>query len=42
MVTGWKKIGSDWYYFDSSGVMQAGKWIGKYHVDSSGKWDATR
>ena len=32
LVTGWKKIGGNWYYFDSSGNMKTG-W-----VSSGGKW----
>lgn len=34
MLTGWKQIGSKWYYFSKSGAMQKGKWIGNYYVGS--------
>ena len=36
-VTGWKKINSVWYYFNSAGVMQTSQWIGNYYVGSDGK-----
>ena len=36
-VTGWKKINSVWYYFNSVGVMQTSQWIGNYYVGSDGK-----
>ena len=40
MVTGWKKIGSYWYYFNDSGHMQTG-WLQRgstwYYLDSEGK-----
>ena len=26
MVTGWQKVGTKWYYFDTSGAMQTG-WL---------------
>ena len=39
MVIDWAKIGSDWYYFNSSGVMQTGRLYDKgyeyYLADSS-------
>lgn len=35
-VTGWKEINSAWYYFDSSGIMQASQWIGNYYVQADG------
>ena len=35
-VTGWKKIGNYWYYFNQSGVLQTGKWVGDYYVNSRG------
>ncbi|MGP1504047.1 MAG: hypothetical protein ACTTIR_00250 [Eggerthia catenaformis] len=42
MATGWIKDKGAWYYLESSGAMSANKWIGKYHVNGSGKWDKTR
>ena len=35
-VTGWKQIGSNWYYFNSSGVMAANQWIGNYYLETDG------
>lgn len=37
MVTGWKQIGSDWYYFNDSGVMVKDAWVGNYYFESDGK-----
>ena len=42
LAKGWKKIRGKYYYFNQSGVMQANKWIGRYHVNASGVWDKTR
>ena len=30
------------YWVDADGVMAVNTWVGKYHVNSSGKWDGTR
>ena len=38
MTTGWKWIGSHWYYFDKNGVLATDTWIGDYYVDESGAW----
>ena len=35
-VTGWKKINSVWYYFNSAGVMQTSQWVGNYYVLADG------
>lgn len=35
---GWHYINNQWYYMYSSGVMASNTWIGRYYVDSSGKW----
>ena len=37
MVTGWKQIGLDWYYFNDSGVMVKDAWVGNYYFESDGK-----
>ncbi len=45
MLTGWNKITttmsgqatSNFYYFNSSGVLQKNKWVGNYYVGSEGK-----
>ncbi|MGI6094401.1 MAG: cell wall hydrolase [Lachnospiraceae bacterium] len=37
MVTGWYKLGSDWYYLQGSGAMASATWIGDYYVQSNGK-----
>ena len=36
MVTGWKQVGSTWYFFNSSGIMAKNKWVGDYYFDNSG------
>ena len=36
MTTGWQTIGGKYYYFESSGVMAANKWVGNYYLTSSG------
>lgn len=34
----WVKVGTDYYYFDASGVMQTSRWINnKYYVKENGK-----
>ncbi len=39
MVTGWKQIKNEWYYFDESGAMQKDTIIdGIYYVDANGVW----
>ena len=42
MKTGWLKQGRTWYYLKGSGAMATNQWIGRYHVNASGKWDKTR
>jgi exopolysaccharide biosynthesis protein len=41
MATGWKKIGSYYYYFSKSsnnpGVMAKSTWVGNYYVDANGR-----
>ena len=40
MVTGWLKIGNDYYYLKSSGAMTTGWWQmdnGWFYADTSGK-----
>ncbi|NCC44536.1 MAG: hypothetical protein EOM18_13380, partial [Clostridia bacterium] len=33
-----QRIGSAWYYMDSTGAMASDTWIGTYYVDASGAW----
>ncbi|NGM16637.1 hypothetical protein GMI70_01205 [Eggerthellaceae bacterium zg-893] len=42
MLTGWQKVGGKWYYMDASGAMASNTWVGRYWVDGSGVWTATR
>ncbi|NGM16937.1 hypothetical protein GMI70_02760 [Eggerthellaceae bacterium zg-893] len=42
MLTGWQKVGGKWYYMDASGAMAENEWVGRYWVDGSGVWTATR
>lgn len=44
MVTGWKQIDGDWYYFGgkNDGSLKTNTWIGKYWVDADGKWDKSK
>ncbi|NGM18004.1 hypothetical protein GMI70_08395 [Eggerthellaceae bacterium zg-893] len=42
MLTGWQKVGGKWYYMDASGAMASNEWVGRYWVDGSGVWTATR
>ena len=37
MVTGWKQIGSNWYYFNASGAMVKSAWQGNYYLEADGK-----
>ena len=37
-VTGWKQIGSTYYYLYENGRMAADTWIGEYYVNASGAW----
>ena len=37
-VTGWKQIGSTYYYLYEDGRMAADTWIGEYYVNASGAW----
>ena len=36
MVTGWKQIQSNWYYFNASGVMVKNAWQGAYYFGADG------
>lgn len=40
----WQKINGKWYYLGAAndGTMAANCWIGRYYVDGSGAWVATR
>ncbi|NHM15814.1 hypothetical protein GMI69_03890 [Eggerthellaceae bacterium zg-887] len=42
MLTGWQQVGGKWYYMDASGAMAENEWVGRYWVDGSGVWTATR
>ena len=43
MATGWLSLNGTWYYLiPGSGAMAASTWVGPYHVNASGAWDATR
>ncbi len=42
MLTGWQKVGGKWYYMDASGAMAENEWVGRYWVNGSGVWTATR
>lgn len=37
MVTGWKQISGDWYYFNDSGSMQKKVWVEDYYLQNDGK-----
>ena len=37
MVTGWRQIKSDWYLFNSSGMMVKDQWSGNYYLEKDGK-----
>lgn len=37
MVTGWKLIDIDWYYFNGFGCMIKDQWIGNYYIGKDGK-----
>ena len=36
MVTGWKQIKSNWYFFNASGAMLKSSWQGNYYLGSDG------
>lgn len=44
MKSGWQYINGYWYYLGAAndGAMAANTWIGRYYVDASGSWTATR
>ncbi|NHM14152.1 N-acetylmuramoyl-L-alanine amidase family protein [Xiamenia xianingshaonis] len=42
MLTGWQQVGGKWYYMDASGAMASNAWVGRYWVNGSGVWTATR
>ncbi|NHM15503.1 hypothetical protein GMI69_02295 [Eggerthellaceae bacterium zg-887] len=42
MLTGWQQVGGKWYYMDASGAMASNEWVGRYWVNGSGVWTATR
>ena len=39
MYIGWIQSGDKWYYLQTDGSMAVSKYIGSYHVNSSGEWD---
>ena len=41
MKTGWQQYKGDWYYFNASGVMQAGKTVDGVYLGKDGKADVT-
>ncbi|NHM15515.1 hypothetical protein GMI69_02355 [Eggerthellaceae bacterium zg-887] len=43
MLTGWQQdADGKWYYMDASGAMASSAWVGRYWVNGSGVWTATR
>ena len=36
MITGWKQVETDWYYFTGSGIMASNQWMGNYYFEESG------
>lgn len=38
LLTGWKEIGGNWYYFYSDGYMAQNQYIGSYYLGSDGAW----
>ncbi|QTU85013.1 N-acetylmuramoyl-L-alanine amidase family protein [Xiamenia xianingshaonis] len=43
MLTGWQQdADGKWYYMDASGAMASNAWVGRYWVNGSGVWTATR
>ena len=36
MLTGWQKVGGDWYYLYSDGAMASDVWVGNYYLKSDG------
>ncbi|NHM16846.1 hypothetical protein GMI69_09345, partial [Eggerthellaceae bacterium zg-887] len=38
----WQQVGGKWYYMDASGAMASNEWVGRYWVNGSGVWTATR
>lgn len=37
MITGWLKLGQDWYYMDPGGAMVSNTWVGNYYLKENGK-----
>ena len=37
MITGWKQVGKDWYYFTTVGNMAKNQWINDYYFEADGK-----
>ena len=37
MITGWKQVGKDWYYFTTVGNMAKNQWINNYYFEADGK-----
>lgn len=36
MITGWKELSGEWYYFNGSGCMVKNQWVGSYYFESNG------
>lgn len=36
MVTGWRVINGQWYFFNNSGSMVKNQWVGNYYLKSDG------
>ena len=35
-MTGWQKVGDNWYYLYDDGVMASDTWVGNYYLKSDG------
>ncbi|MDR7812722.1 hypothetical protein [Lacrimispora sp.] len=38
MVTGWRQIKENWYYFNSDGAMAVNTIINGFFIDEDGTW----
>ena len=36
MLTGWQKVGNNWYCLDGSGAMVSSQWVGDYYLGADG------
>ena len=36
-ISGWKQVGSDWYYFNKAGHMVKNQWINNFYFEKDGK-----